>query len=441
MRRFFILVLTMAVSSVVAVAPAQARNADVILYEVKRGDTLIALARSYFISDRHIAAVQRINSIRNPRRIPVGKQLKLPRNFLRYDMVPLQVRAFSGPVQLVADGRTGQAALGAQLGEGDEISTGRSGFVSLTGVDGARVSLPSNSRARIVSARRYLLGEILDVDVRILDGRGNVIAPKLKDGERFNVGTPVAVTAVRGTEFRVSYDAENSLGGTEVTEGLVDVITADAEGAVDGVGAVAPEGFGVVSTTTGVRPPEELLPATELIEPGKIQTAEVAEFEIESQAGARGYRTQIARDPSFLEVIAESVGESTTVSFADLPNGRFAIRTRAIAESGLEGLSETFDFRRKRLGASASVETSPLDDAFKFGWLSEGEGQAYQAFQLWRDGAVDSLIVDEVGLVDTAIFVGALEPAVYHWRVGTFQIDEGDVIKVWGPTQKLTVTE
>lgn len=433
MRRLLFSALLLSAFSV-TLSPLHARSSDTLVYQVKRGDTLIALANAYFSSERHVRSVQRLNRIRNPRRIPVGMQLKIPRNVLRYDLVPLEIRSFSGPVRTVVGGRSGNAAMGAQLGEGDEISTGANGFVSLSGVDGARVSLPSNSRARIISAKRYLLLGAIDIEVRMLAGRSNVTAPKLDRGERFRVGTPVAVTAVRGTEFRVAHDPESGLGAAEVTEGLVSVTSGEA--AVD-----TPAGFGVAASAAGVSEPEQLLPAPDMIDAGRTQTGAELEFSIDPVAGASGYRTQIARDASFLEIIGEAITDSPSVRFAEIDDGRLFVRSRGVASSRIEGLSQAYSFRRKRLGVSGSVESGGEDDPYKFVWRTEGEGQSYQAVQIWQEGAEGRMVVDEIGLVDSAILISELEPGVYHWRVGTLQVDDGEIIKVWGAPQKLTVSE
>lgn len=412
--------------------PLRAETPDTITYRMERGDTLYKLAREYFKNERMVAAVQKANRIRDPRRIPVGADLQIPRSVLKFTPTPLRVQSFSGPVQILIEGRTLRPTVGAIVPEGSEIQTGGSGFISLMGEGDSRVSLPSNSRIRVNAARRYLINDLIDVDLRVLGGRGEFVAPKLKQDERYRVGTPVAVTAVRGTQFRVGHDPQNGTGGTEVVEGIVAV-------AAGSKAVTAGEGFGVSAGPAGLGEAVKLLSAPEMVNPGRIQTEETLGFAIVPISGAEGYRTQLARDAGFLEVIAESVDAAPAAQFAEIADGRLFVRARAIAEGGLEGLSDAYSFRRKRIGASAAVETSPLDDAYRFAWLPEGEGPSYQGFQLWRAGNEEALLVDEVGLTERGIMVSDLEPGEYFWRVATFQIDEGDIIKVWGPNQKLTV--
>lgn len=426
---FVPLTAAMAISS-----PLKAQDGEPAEYRIQAGDTLYDLAGEYFQSNVAIAEVQRLNGIGSARRLQIGSVIKVPRSLLKYRQIPLRILSFSGPVSIQSAERQFTPKVGTELSEGTLVSTGARGFISLGGEGNSRLSLPSNSRIRINGARRYLIDDKLDFDLRVLNGRGNIVAPKLKKGERFRVGTPVAVTAVRGTEFRIGFDEEAQLALTEVTEGRVEVSAGD-------IAASAKAGLGIASKPEGVGEPETLLKAPEIVDPGAIQTAETVAFAVEPVAGAQGYRTQIARDAGFIEVIAETVSGADDAIFAEIDDGRLFVRSRAVAESGLEGLSKAYSFRRKQVGVSAEVEPAPFADAFKFAWRPEGAGRSYAAFQLWSAAAPETLLIDEVGLDFTGFYVGDIKPGVYKWRVATFQIDEGDVIKVWGSEQELTITE
>ena len=423
-------------------APAQAQSRaetggeGTISYIMKAGDTLYDLAGEYFTSNAAIATVQRLNRIRNARAIPVGAVVKVPRELLKSDPVLLNVLFSRGEVSIRQGGTVLEAARGMAVEPGAIITTGARAFVSLgRGGEQTRVSLPSNSRVQIKRARRYRLGNRLDVDLRVLRGRGEIIAPKLGDDERFNTGTPLAVTAVRGTEFRVGYEEANALALTEVVEGLVEV---SAGGAATDI----PEGLGVASDTGGLGDPEELLSAPELVDPNSTQTDEQVTFTLVAVEGAVAYRTQIASDQTFLDVIAEEVTAQPLVSFDGIEDARLSVRSRAVAASGLEGFETPAQaFRRKRVGAGGGLAPSPFADAYKFVWQPEGEGQSYAGFRLWQKGRPEVLLVDEAGLTNEGLYVSNLAPGDYQWQVSTFVIDEGEVFKIWSDPVDLPVRE
>lgn len=429
-NRLFAAAALLLVGTCFAFVPLQAQDDGFVTYEVRQGDTLFELGRQYLTSDAAATQVQRLNRIANPRRMPVRKELRIPRELLRFAPVQLRVAGFSGRVDVAGK----VPAVGTILAEGQTVTTGSGGFVSFSAGNGGEIALPSNTRARLVRARRYLLGDLLDVDFTVLGGRGEAKAPKLKSGERFRLRTPTTVTAVRGTEFRIAYDETADRSLAEVVEGKVAVAAGTEERAT-------PAGFGVASTATDVGPIEALLPAPDMVDPGAVQTGETLFFSIEPDAAAKGFRTQVSRDAGFLDIVAEQLGSETQVVLPDLPNARYFVRSRAISASDLEGFSETTSFRRKRLGVAAEAGQSPLADGFLFKWLAEGEGQTFFAFQLWRDGEDGPLLIDETGMSETGLVLTGLAPGTYVWRVAAMQAVEEGLLKVWGADQRITVTE
>ncbi|WP_047094329.1 FecR domain-containing protein [Aurantiacibacter marinus] len=428
--RFSIACLLLLAMTVPQAAHAQSAN-SVVTYRMVRGDTLYSIDNRFLSGGDSIAAIARINGITNPNRIPVGTVIRLPRDMLAWRNAGLVVRSFSGPVNI--DGSAPQVGMSVQ--EGSVIRTGMNGFVSFQSADGATVALPSNSHARLERARIYRLRDLRDIEFRILGGRGAVQAPVLREEERFRTSTPVAVTAVRGTQYRVAYDETTGRSISEIVEGTVSVETETSA-------QLASQGFGVAVTSAGIGGLEQLLPAVTITEPGAIQTEEIVSFALSPPEGAMGARTQIARDAGFLEMIAQDVSGDGIATFEGLPDGRYFIRSRPISSNGIEGLSDTFSFRRKRLGAQAAVEASPIADGFRFAWLPQGEGITYFAFQLWQQGAAGTPLYDEIALPGSATVVTGLEPGTYVWRIAAIQADAEDgLLKVWGPEQSLIVSE
>jgi hypothetical protein len=426
------LVLAAMVGVLAPLAPAANAQDDdrFVTYRMERGDTLISVQQRFLKRGDAIATIARLNRITNVRRIPIGTVLRLPRDLLAWRPAQIAVRSFSGPVTI----DDADPVIGAPLAEGAVVRTGRNGFVAFQSADGAAIALPSNAHAKLKRARIYALRDLRDVEFSLLEGRGEVQVPALRSEERFRTGTPVAVTAVRGTQYRIAYDDAAALGITEVTEGTVEVASGE-------VRRETPEGFGVAARAAGLSAPEALLPPAAIAAPGAIQLGETVGFAVAAPPGAQASRTQIARDAGFLEMVVEDVGADGEARFADLADGRYFVRARAIAPSGIEGLSETFSFRRKRLGAEAMVEPSVLADGFRFAWAPQGQGIIHFAFRLWREGEADTPLYDEIALPGSATIITGLEPGSYVWRVAAVEADAEDgLLKVWGPEQSLTVS-
>ena len=413
---------------------AQAKTDDDLTYRVKAGDTFYGLADQYLRGRAAWSKVASLNTIRDPRALQADSVIRIPRALLRYEAIPLRVKSFSGPALVAKQ----TAVLGSALTEGDRVETGTNGFISFEGSRSTVVSLPSNTKARLVTARRYLLGSTLDIDFEILEGRGEVLAPKLKRQERFRVRTPVAVTAVRGTVFRVGHDPASEKSVAEVAEGAVAVEAASQS-------LVAESGFGVPLSADGVGELERLLPGAAIVDPGAVQTNENVRFTVTALDGAARYRTQIAKDAGFLEIVGEKLDAQTVSTFGDLPNGTYFVRSRSISGTGVEGVSDIYAFKRKRLGVSAGAEKSELEDGFKFSWLPEsddsGDSNITFAFQLWNQEAATAPIVDEIGIEGAGFVVTGLKPGTYLWRVAAVEADADGLLKIWAPAQKLNITD
>ena len=95
------------------------------------------------------------------------------------------------------------------LSEGQWIITGPGAFATFELEDASRVTLPSNTRVRIAKLRQTLLNNAPQRVFQLDQGKGTISAtPTPTPGARFEVRTPVSVSAVRGTEFRVAAAAE-----------------------------------------------------------------------------------------------------------------------------------------------------------------------------------------------------------------------------------------
>jgi len=431
--RFWMLACGVPAALLMGPIAAQAVESDQIAYVIRPGDTLINLAKAYFITPGSYAEVQKLNHISKDRRMPVGMVLHVPRRLLKFDVISFRLSSFSGPVSAILGKQALPLQKGMVLGEGVQLTTGPNGFVSLSGADGSRVALPSNSRIRILHARHYLLPNAADIDFGIEQGRAEVEAAKQKPLDQFQIHSPVAVSAVRGTVFRAGINGVGSSGSTEVIEGNVAVISPKAESAI-------PAGYGASVMSSGEIAKEALLAPPQLLQPGHVQTEDRLHFDFSPVAGSASYRTQIARDAGFEDVLTEQIAGEPQGEFPSIGNGTFFVRATAIAGSGIEGLPEVWSFRRQRVGLAAEAGQSAIPGGLRIKWHSEGEGRAIFRFQLFAAGKPDVPVVDEAGLENNGITLTGLARGAYLWRVGVVRVIPEGSAEVWTPMQKFNVS-
>lgn len=415
-------------------AAAQARDDDAITYTVRKGDTLIALARDYMLRETDWKEVQRINRVADPHRLPVASRLSLPIRLLRSRPASATVAAFRGQALASATSAPARAvAMGQVLGEGARVTTGPASSLSLSLTDGSVITLPSNSALKIGRLRKLLITDSIDYDLMLETGsvRSRVTPFRNRD-DRFRLRNPIAVSAVRGTDFRTHYAADSATARSELIEGGIGL---SAGGQAET--RLAPE-FGAVIGKSGRIAVEPLLPAPQLVSGGGVQRAPQPAFAVQDVPGAQAYRLQIARDSGFVDIVEDVSANGPAFTLAGLDNGRYFARFTAIAASGLEGVPGTVAFRRRLATATQAAVSG--EDGYVFRWVGTGEGVRRYRFQLRReDGA--HWMVDEAGLSGSSIVLSDLPPGRYLWRVGTTTHGEDETDTDWTAMESFVLGE
>jgi hypothetical protein len=301
-------------------------------YIVKPGDTLLGLARDYMLKQADYLTVQKLNGVRDPRALPIGDVLLVPVAILKTEPIIGEIASFRGAVTV--DGKP--AALGMAVGQGAKVETGAGAFVTVRLPDRSAISLPSQSSIVVARLRRILLTGGIDRNFVLEAGRSRSTVTPFKDpSSSFRVTTPLSVTAVRGTDFRVALDPAGGQAMTEVVGGSVGVAAS-----VEQPETLVSKAFGIIVGPNGIGAPIALLPPPQLQKVERTATgATITALPIE---GAKAYRTQLATDINFQDVFDEIVSDTPSANFTLPPDARFFVRITAIAASGLEGMPATF---------------------------------------------------------------------------------------------------
>jgi len=416
-RRAAIHAMAFAVTAVSAVSTGTAQTVAPdgdFVYETQVGDTLIGLGQRLLLSPQRWPEVQARNSIANPRRIPVATRIHIPYAWLKVTPVTAQVTRVAGNV--TSGGRNVRE--GESLAQGSRIETGEDGSVTLNLADGSVITLQKSGRLRLeemerINTREPAHGQRLQLESGRLD---TTVKPNRGVG-RFEIVTPVAVSAVRGTRFRAAYSGDDDRALTETLEGAVAVA-----GRTD---VLVPAGFGTRIERDGSPvAPVPLLPAPDLsgIPPTNSSTSLRVEFRPVSSASA--YHVQLSGDPDFLTIAVDEVSSATTVSVDALPDGNYWLRVRAIDALGIEGadamatLVQHVLLEAPRAGTPQPAERVVAKQV-AFAWSPVATASRYQ-IQIARDEAFAELALDRDSAGETGLTVDTLPAGRYYWRVAAF---------------------
>jgi hypothetical protein len=422
-RRIRLLVVVAQAALLVAAPVAFAATADDAeqVHLTAPGDTLIGLGRRYLVDPAQWPQLARLNQVRDPRRLPIGRGLRIPLRLMRVEPAPATVLAASGAV------RSGGAAVtaGQSLPEGSGLDTGADGHVTVRLVDGTLLRLRAGGRLRIDESRRVPAADAVRSGVQLDQGRVEVQAKPARGGQPgFRIHTPQGVLAVRGTEFRVAADAAQTLG--EVLEGAVAV--AGRGGAEQIVGA----GHGTVVDAAGrVAAPVALLPAPDVSGLPALHERPLVRLALPPMPGAAGYRVQVARDERFDELLADLRSTSPELRIPGLADGRYPMRLRAVNDKGLEGRDAMATLALKarpepplpRAPAPAAVLRG---SAVELAWAASSEAASYRLQLARDDGSAAPFAAPLLDLKDLGApthRVDGLPPGAYVWRLGSVRAD------------------
>ena len=407
---------------------AQAETTDeIIVYKTAAGETLKSIAAKWFVNADDWRRAMALNKLKDPEALPAGTALQLRSSWLKTNPIHAELAAFRGDVRVVRKSGALPVVKGMELVEGDLLETGPNGFATLALPDKSQVSLPSSSRIRLARLRQVPMSNSIDRRFTLEQGRSEArVTPMANPASRFLITTPVAVAAVRGTQFNVSYTPAEFKAATVVTEGKVSV---SRVGGIEDV--LVRHGFGNITTSRGATKAIALLPAPKVDTPERVQDAEAVTFRVKPVAGAARYRVEIATDAGFVDRVASMDIDGTDAEFKDVPNGAYHVRAFALDAMGLEGMpAETMPFKRSWAGQAtaeekraaeerrAEIATLGANDGSDFNWFDgEASGETFAAADggatsseggsAGMDGvpltADDPLVpVTETGLLDSA---------------------------------------
>lgn len=261
--------------------PSGALGED-FMYRVVKNDTLIALAARYTHNDSNWHALQSLNQVSDPTRLPIGRIIRIP-----FSLIPEQAaQATISHIRGQAWVNGSRARLGQPVHEGDTLETRADGFLTIALPDGGEASLPGATTMQLQRLRTFTGTGLIDAIITLRTGSLETsVAPEDQGTGRYEIRTPVSITGVRGTHFRVRLDEQHAYN--EVLAGTAQL----GQQAADGPQVAASQGA-VVDASGTIHPVQPLLPA-----PVLADAPEGHRLFFQPLDGAVGYQVRTAADP------------------------------------------------------------------------------------------------------------------------------------------------
>ncbi|OGB06479.1 MAG: hypothetical protein A3E25_00425 [Burkholderiales bacterium RIFCSPHIGHO2_12_FULL_69_20] len=404
--------------------PARAQGGgDDWPYVVVRGDTLIGVTARYLAPPHGWRDLQRHNHVKRPRRLMPGSTLRIPEAWLGRTATVAEVMFLQGDATVRSNAQAAWAPLGvgSTLAAGSQLRTGADASLTLRFADGSRLLVVPGTELAI--EQLFNLGPRAQPHIRLRLDRGNVdaqVQPLPARPPRFEIRTPALNLGVRGTEFRARVEAVGGASRAEVLSGLV----AAAGGRVEQALAT---GFGLLARP-GEPPgaPRRLMAAPQLQGlPARVERLPLA-LAWTPLDGATAYRAQVfAADDQGLRLDPLHLDgrfDAAQAKWADLPDGRYLLRVRAVDALGLEGADALQAFTVKArpeppFTRQPAAGAQVVGEQARLVWAASTAAMRYR---LQVGGSPDFVapLLDRADL-RAPEFTLALPPGAYHWRVAS----------------------
>lgn len=396
-------------------------------YTLRPGDTLQEISLNLLSHQYSWSDVIKHNRVNKLDMLAPGSIIKIPMHWLKQQPKPARVKSLEGMAQIkkARSSRYETLKKDMLIQVGDEIAT-RDGSVVIEFADNSTIRLEPSSTLFFNKLSHFGKTGMVDTRLRLKSGSLTTDIPPLVKGSRYEIKTPSAVAAVRGTEFRL-HSSENETR-LEVLEGTVEFSGEHGQMIVEaGKGASIKNGSPRIEVINLPSPPR-----TQLSQDTVKQLPTKIEWEKSKDADA--YQIQLTQKGKNGRLVQDTTQRDNVMNIEQINNGDYELAIRSINAEGFKGgdsiskLSVEIDLVKAELVAPTEAEiiaqTTP-SFAWKYDSLDNNADTNNNPTPLSRlDIAVDrefsALITDnEFTKTNTYTLEQPLIPNPYFWRIAT----------------------
>ena len=423
--------------SIIVVFPLCANASDnpVVEIVVQKGDTLTGICKKHLTDPHQWRKIAHFNRLKNPDFISPSQKLLFPVHLLKGTPIDGTVTFIKGTVTVQEKaGKEWRALLlNNTVKQGSVLRTEEEGTVEITFEDGASFLLKPSTSLTMTTVERKSPGYFLR-ELYLRSGRTiSNLREATGKGSRFEIQTPSAIAATRGTAFRVSVD-DSEATRSEVLNGTIGVEAMNQTVAVnEGEGTFVRKGEPPLE-------PRKLLPPPAVINVSPVYKSIPLHFHFEKVADAVSYRVVFAKDREGKDIIREQVikpADSFAVFTAG--DGTYFLQARSMDNLGLEGIPAEPAVIRIRMNPMPPLIGAPVDNAsytaqsLLFRWLRVDDAVRYHV-QIAEDKEFKKIVETRTDIRDLEYKAAHLDLNTYYFRISSvakddYQGDWSDILR------------
>lgn len=336
-----VLTCWLAMTSHASAQPVPVPDSDHLVYQMQPGDTLLGLVAKHMQGTDALKRLLQSNSLANANRISVGHKINIPRDLLKYTPSTATVTRLNCKSVIQIDGNaSAPIQMGTVLSEGAVLRIPAGCQFGLTLEDESMLRLMSGAVIKLKTLRRNAFETSPEVKIELLDGRMEIDVPRKRQSNDapFQVLTPTSVAGVRGTEFRVGFDARQRTSQVEVKVGAV-----GARGGQEKAEKRAQTGEGVAIAANGQSfDIEKLLSAPRYSKAEAQGSSKDWLLKFEADPLADRFMLLTAEDANFSAPVTESQPKESQVLATELDVKPVFYQWASVSTSGLMGSSQDY---------------------------------------------------------------------------------------------------
>lgn len=381
-----------------------------IIYTIQSGDTLSQLSEKYFRQPADLKFIQHLNHLTNIDLLLTGEKLKIPREFVKQSPSHATIISYScaRPIRVGLPMR--MVSMGSVLTEGAILDIPSECHVSMMLEDSSVIYLPSGAAVKISTLRKNALESSPEVQLDLVRGRLELEVYKGRSPTTpFDIRTPLSVTGVRGTEFRVGYTPSDQTGQVEVLNGVV-----EAMGINDAQSRPVKKGEGIPFDRTGKAMPIEKLLDAPVFERATIDNAAQNSYAIKFTGAplASSYVATSATSANFLGDRTLQTMRTPTLITPPLSLQATFYELLTLSNAGIAGTTRRYGFCAAQLDVKV-IRCKALFDAP----LSEGRMIAFSLIRHANEQTQELISTQKLQAKNRRFAIEGLPAGHYSWRM------------------------
>lgn len=314
-------------------AQSETENFQDLRVTVESGDTFSGILSRELKSLDAWGDVARYNKLGSPDNLKPGDVIVIPGEvFERRNYATAVFVKGKAIHHNAAEDTKGELKKGDKIYAGDLIETDEDGFVSVSFNGGTSVNIQPDSTMKIDVLKCTDRESACQIDLRSENGQLGLDVQSIgfEKPTEFNIDSPYASAAVRGTRFDFDVDEGNVLG---VTEGTVQISLNGIRNDIKiGKGVLAGQGRSI-NDLYDLRVKPTLRLRDDI---NRISSEDIINWD--AVDGAVKYLLKYSDSESMKSVLT-SLAVDKTLTLPELPIGDFFIGARAVDENGLRGFT------------------------------------------------------------------------------------------------------